>query len=177
MKTKTTLRFVEHSGFVINDDKIIYNIIIYGSNGEIYLKFTPMCSEFTYLSFKFETKLKKKRDLAKNIPFYIKEDGRYNFYIPESLVDFTIEETKTTEGEIYDITTSVYRIFNIMDGVGHDVRLNDGSFRISITEYEFNDEYKKARQIAEELNENLSTSLTAYNVMKILRVYDMTKKK
>lgn len=178
METKTTLRFVNFSGFVINNDRVIYDIIIYGSNGEIYLKYNPTYSEFTYLVFQFETELKKKKDLTKNIPFYIKEDGHYNFYIPASLVDFTFEETKTTKTEIHNLTTSTYRIFNIVDGVGHNVLQNDRALRICVTtKCEPNDEYKKAEQIAKELNEISFANISSYDMMKILRVYDITKKK
>lgn len=174
----TILRFVNFSGFVINNDRVINNIIIYGSNGEIYVEYSPSYSEFTYLVFQFETKLKKKKDLTKNIPFYIKEDGRYNFYIPASLVDFTFEETNTRKTEIHNITTSTYRIFNIVDGVGHWVLQDGTALRICVTtKCEYNDEYKKAEQIAKELNEISDAIISAYDMLKILRAYDITKKK
>ncbi len=175
-KNYTILNFVNFSGFVINHDKVISNIIIYGTNGEVFVKYCPSCDDFTRLIFQFETKLKRKKDLTKNIPFYIKENDDYNLYIPASLVDFTFETTKTNKTNVYNITYSSYRIFNIIDSVGNNV-LKDNSLRICVTtKCEYNDEFRKAQQMADELNSISYANISPYDMVKILKNYDIVKK-
>lgn len=178
MEAITTISFVNFYGMFINNHHKLEAIKIYDRNGEILLTKHISYYDFYKIVFPFETKLKRKKDLSKNIPFIFKENKEedYTFYLPSELVDFKYEgEVQREENNQYVITCQNYSIA-IKNGEGMRVSTVTNRLNLYKEHYEYTDEWKRIIDLSNEIQTKTGETITPYALSKLLKEYNITSK-
>lgn len=171
----TTITYINFTGMVIHPlGHVISNIAIYDDNNGKVLYRAGMPNKVRQIGFEFTVFRAKKMEkhISVKNAFVYQENKEYTLYLPSSLVNFTYVETKNVNNNNGMILVSDIYTIDVAEGGDEN-----GKIILESIEVQYTDEYKQAEKLSLEMNNVLGyNQLTPYDVMKLLKAYNISKK-